>query len=461
MKVSIAGFNVDYTVLKEAIINKIDKELLTPEIISAAYARISRSSKTIDQLRENARNNIPRARKSNTKIVFEMGHSSIAEHAVFNIDIEGVSRFALEEIERHRIGSYTEKSQRYVEIGNDFIIPQEIKDENFEKEFENLNQNAAKTYFRLLEDGVSKEDARYYLPFSTTGNLGTTLNARSLEHMILAFSASPVKEMNELAEKLYEKIKSITPSLIRYIKPNGYNKNEYSVGVSTINEKVQDFENNVDFENAPIGYLNLQFSPENIDDKILTIREIREKGISFNKAKNNISALTHEEKLNKVKIIFNNIKPFDSVPNDFEHINLTWEIVISGAAFAQLKRHRISSQGYSAYNPSLGFTHPPDCTGKDYVLELIKESENLYDKIISSSSKTYALLIGHRRRMIWTANLREHYHFARLREDPHAQWDIRGFAFKMNEIIRKIAPISSSILGGKDNFDRLYQELME
>lgn len=45
-----------------------------------------------------------------------MGHSSIAEHAVFNLDILGVSRLAVETIERFRLCSYTEKSQRYVRL---------------------------------------------------------------------------------------------------------------------------------------------------------------------------------------------------------------------------------------------------------------------------------------------------------------------------------------------------------
>ena len=95
MKVSLAGTNVELAPLLEALAEKSGSALLSPEPIAAAYARISRSPKTVEALREEARTNVERARRSNRSIVFEMGHASIAEHAVFNIDIEGISRLAV------------------------------------------------------------------------------------------------------------------------------------------------------------------------------------------------------------------------------------------------------------------------------------------------------------------------------------------------------------------------------
>ncbi len=101
---------------------------MTPETLSAAYARISRDPRPADALRAAARQEIERARRSNQAIIFKMGHHSVAEHAVFNFDIIGVSRLALEEIEKFRLCSFTEKSQRYIMLGDDFVIPREITD---------------------------------------------------------------------------------------------------------------------------------------------------------------------------------------------------------------------------------------------------------------------------------------------------------------------------------------------
>jgi hypothetical protein len=92
VKISLAGYNVDADQLGYHIND--NPQDMTPETISAAYARISRSPKPVDVLRQEAVQDVAKARKSNESIVFEMGHGSVAEHAVFNFDIIGVSRLA-------------------------------------------------------------------------------------------------------------------------------------------------------------------------------------------------------------------------------------------------------------------------------------------------------------------------------------------------------------------------------
>jgi len=78
------------TLLKE-LSGFLDSIEPTPESISAAYARISRSPEAVGILRKIARKEVGRARKSNRLIVFKMGHFSVAEHAVLNFDITGIS----------------------------------------------------------------------------------------------------------------------------------------------------------------------------------------------------------------------------------------------------------------------------------------------------------------------------------------------------------------------------------
>lgn len=145
MKVILAGYNIDSTVIEELKGNSPPRDDITPETLSASYVRVSRNPRPIDELRAVARAEVERARKSNRNILFRMGHHSVAEHAVFNFDIIGVSRLALEEIEKFRLCSYTEKSQRYVTLRDDFIVPEEIKRAGLMKIFD------AKTYEELEE----------------------------------------------------------------------------------------------------------------------------------------------------------------------------------------------------------------------------------------------------------------------------------------------------------------------
>ena len=126
MKILLAGYNVDTEVIEELKKNSPAREDVTPETLSAAYARISRDPGSIDELRKASRQEVEKARKSNSAIIFKMGHHSVAEHAVFNFDLIGVSRLAVEFIEHFRLCSFTEKSQRYITLGDDHVIPKEI-----------------------------------------------------------------------------------------------------------------------------------------------------------------------------------------------------------------------------------------------------------------------------------------------------------------------------------------------
>ncbi|MFQ5953032.1 MAG: FAD-dependent thymidylate synthase, partial [Candidatus Omnitrophota bacterium] len=127
MKVYLAGYNVDTGVLQELEEKAGKCANLTPEVLSAAYARISRDPRPINEIRKDAREEVEKSRRSNSTIIFKMGHHSVAEHAVFNLDILGVSRLAMEEVEKFRLCAYTEKSQRYITLDKDFVIPEEIK----------------------------------------------------------------------------------------------------------------------------------------------------------------------------------------------------------------------------------------------------------------------------------------------------------------------------------------------
>ena len=456
MRLNIAGYNIDATVIHEALAAGLDPELFTPEILSAAYARISRSPHTVEELRAQARQNIPKARKSNQSIVFDMGHASIAEHAVFNIDIEDVSRLALEEIERHRIASYTEKSQRYVEVGTDYMVPREFEEAGHAMRLRELQQACSRFYFHLLEQGIDKEDARYYLPLSLTGQVGATLNTRTIEHMILAFASSPLAEMRELAALLEQAIGRIAPSLVRYTVPSEYHKREYATGLSP--SEALDVEplpgRPVTLDGADLGSCELVQHAENVDRMVLATRMVRQRGIPRSRALALTGSLSEEQLRQEYQSLLGTMELHDSAPNDLEHINFTWEAVLSAAAFAQLKRHRLTGMSYAAYSPALGFTHPPAMTPelKEAAHEVLTLSAETFTLLAPHPAAQYALLSGHRRRMVWTANLREHYHFARLREDAHAQWDIRAFAFAMSSRIREIAPHAAGLLCGKDRF---------
>ncbi len=72
------------------------------------------------------------------RMLMSLGHASPVEHASFTFSVEGVSRALLAQITRHRIASFSVKSQRYVGASDfNYVIPPSIeqKGEKYVKKF--------------------------------------------------------------------------------------------------------------------------------------------------------------------------------------------------------------------------------------------------------------------------------------------------------------------------------------
>ena len=117
-------------------------------------------------------------------VLRESGHMSPYEHASFTYVIEGVSRVTTHQLVRHRIASYSQRSQRYVPADGDrCVIPREV--ENIAEAraiFAESARNAHDAYERMTALGVPREDARFILPHGWETAVVVTMNARELRH---------------------------------------------------------------------------------------------------------------------------------------------------------------------------------------------------------------------------------------------------------------------------------------
>lgn len=140
----------------------------------------------------------------------EMGHESPVEHVSFTFAIQGVSRTLSHQLVRHRIASYSQKSQRYVsETTFEYVIPPSIAgDERALEEYNQLMEQIRQTYKSLAEK-VHREDARYILPNACETNLVATFNARSLYNFFKLRCCSRAQwEIRELAKKMLAEVRS-------------------------------------------------------------------------------------------------------------------------------------------------------------------------------------------------------------------------------------------------------------
>ncbi len=121
--------------------------------------------------------------------ILESGHTSPIEHVSFTFAVEGVSRALTHQLVRHRIASYSQQSQRYVDGSQcDYILPPAIAripeaKARFEAFMEEMG-SAYRDIKAILEDhgrgAKAKEDARFVLPQAAESKIVFTMNCRSL-----------------------------------------------------------------------------------------------------------------------------------------------------------------------------------------------------------------------------------------------------------------------------------------
>jgi thymidylate synthase (FAD) len=151
------------------------------------------------------------------------GHGSVIEHASFTFSVEGVSRAMTHQLVRHRIASYTQQSQRYVQYDTlkNYVMPPSIKENaRAKKEFDETLKRISEAYQNLLQIGISKEDARFILPNAAKTNIMVTMNARELRHFFnVRCCARAQWEMREAATEMLRQVKKATPALFENAGP--------------------------------------------------------------------------------------------------------------------------------------------------------------------------------------------------------------------------------------------------
>lgn len=143
----------------------------------------------------------------------ESGHDSVLEHASVTFEIQGISRAAAAQLERHRLASYAERSYRYTVAPNACAQPPGIRDE-FVDEYRRITDEAYNLYRRMISENVRPEDARYILPMAWTTDIVVTMNLRELKHFIgLRMCNRAQSEIRDVAHQMAWLLKQTYPRL--------------------------------------------------------------------------------------------------------------------------------------------------------------------------------------------------------------------------------------------------------
>jgi len=166
----------------------------------------------------------------------DMGHLSPFEHASYTFYVEGISRVTSHQLVRHRLASYSQRSQRYVAHDNfEYVIPPslvgmkvQLDDSEIVDAVEYYNQcmKEVAIMYNNLNNALgacgeeSNQDARYILPNACETKIFMTMNARELMHFLeerLCLRAQ--WEIRGLADEILNNLQKVSPNIFENVGP--------------------------------------------------------------------------------------------------------------------------------------------------------------------------------------------------------------------------------------------------
>ena len=237
-----------------------------PEQTVAMSAKLCYAKSDIDTIRDGL---TEEKTASFVDMLASIGHESPIEHVSFTFGIEGISRACSHQLVRHRIASYSQQSQRYVDGSTfEFVTPPlvaenpellekynkaieleakayvEVRDALMVQSIKKLAMNNeellscfanfdGKSDSEIIEkfksvdkkqcsvfEKLANEDARFILPNACTTKIICTFNARSLMNFFEHRCCNRAQwEIRDVAQQMLALVKPIAPHLFKKAGP--------------------------------------------------------------------------------------------------------------------------------------------------------------------------------------------------------------------------------------------------
>lgn len=157
----------------------------------------------------------PGSEKKFIQMLMKRGHESVLEHASATFRVTGVSRAFTHQLVRHRLCSFTQQSQRYVDESSfEYVVPESIRSCRRAMELFRAFINRARWIYAELQClGIKNEDARFVLPNAITSEIVVTANFREWRHIIQLRGGSHAQwEIRRVAIAILKQLKALAPT---------------------------------------------------------------------------------------------------------------------------------------------------------------------------------------------------------------------------------------------------------
>lgn len=157
------------------------------------------------------------------KHILESGHESVLEHASATFYVEGVSRALTHELIRHRHLSYSELSQRFINMEDAMVVAPPAWRQHADGEYMlgdvmDQSKQAYEIMVESLQDkGLTRKEireaARCVLPSMTETKIVVSGNMRAWRDMLKKrYSVHADAEIREFASNILDELRRIAPN---------------------------------------------------------------------------------------------------------------------------------------------------------------------------------------------------------------------------------------------------------
>lgn len=322
-----------------------------------------------------------KARSFHEKWVVGYGHGSVAEHAVIHLALENVSIVASKVIEDLRLGSFTEKSTRYVVFDRDSFVELPVLGSKLHALYRRTCEKLFTSYLDLmpvvknaLEARAPRDESmtagayaaairsqacdllRGILPAGTRTNIGLSANARALEGLVSKMLSNPLAEVRSLATAMHRAALTVAPTLVKYARENPYR--------ATLRECVQDKLRTVyhpgPWDSSVTSVIGqpvrlVRHDPDALDRVLVALAyDGSEPNVHLRGLMEALRQATQPEREAILHAALERRGPHDAVPRAFEATTMAFEILLDYGAYRDLQRHRMLSPATQRLTCRLG-----------------------------------------------------------------------------------------------------------
>ena len=143
------------------------------------------------------------------------------DHGSATFFFEGISRACTHQLVRHRLASFSQESQRYVDLTKGdwgAVVPHAVLEnpearQIMERAWAELQDN----YLALRKLGIRKEDARFLLPNAAETRIVTTMNFAAWQHFLWlrAVDRAAQWEIRYMSQRVLEMLYAIAPTVFQ------------------------------------------------------------------------------------------------------------------------------------------------------------------------------------------------------------------------------------------------------